>query len=211
MIETLEPPPTRRETRKQERRQAIINAARASFLEHGYAGTSMSALLKTLGGSKATLWGYFRSKEELFAAVIEEVSAGFRAELDDVLTLDGAFAPSLIAFCRAFIRKINSPEALATWRLVVAESGRFPEVGQIFYERAAKRTRDMLSAFLSRQIRNGLLRDENADHMAETLLDLCAGSHTRRLWGVDDPAFPNPKDPAAEICRLFIRLYSTEV
>src|SRR3954454_5258233 len=131
MIEGLKACVSRREARKQDRRQAIIEAARVSFLDHGYAGTSMSGLLKTLGGSKATLWGYFRSKEELFAAVIEEVSLQFRAEIQDALATEADLEQSLVAFCHTFLRKITSPDGQATWRLVVAESGRFPEVGRI--------------------------------------------------------------------------------
>jgi TetR/AcrR family transcriptional repressor of mexJK operon len=73
----------RREARKLDRRKAIVDAARRAFLDDGYAATSMSGLLKTLGGSKATLWSYFRSKEELFAAVVADVTAEFRKELED--------------------------------------------------------------------------------------------------------------------------------
>jgi TetR/AcrR family transcriptional repressor of mexJK operon len=209
MIEVLKACVTRREARKQDRRQAIIEAARISFLEHGYAGTSMSGLLKTLGGSKATLWGYFRSKEELFAAVVEDVSANFRAELYDVLKPTDALEPTLAAFCHAFMRKITAPESLAAWRLVVAESGRFPEVGQIFYDRAARHTREALSRFFARHVADGHLRDENPDRMAETVIDLCAGLQTRRLWGVSDPAL-GLGARAVEISRLFMRAYSIE-
>lgn len=207
MDEVLKVCLTRSEARKQDRRQAIVDAARASFLEHGYAGTSMSGLLKTLGGSKTTLWSYFRCKEELFAAVIEDVSANFRAELRDVLKPSGAVEQTLAAFCHAFMRKISTPETLAAWRLVVAESGRFPEVGQIFYDRAARLTREALSSFFARHIADGQLRDENPDRMAETVIDLCAGLQTRSLWGVSDPAF-TPEARAVEISRLIMRAYS---
>ncbi|MEO6377128.1 MAG: helix-turn-helix domain-containing protein, partial [Caulobacteraceae bacterium] len=54
------------------RRQAILNVACEAFLAEGYAAVSMSAIAATLGGSKATLYAYFRSKAELFAAVMED-------------------------------------------------------------------------------------------------------------------------------------------
>ncbi|GAA0316937.1 TetR/AcrR family transcriptional regulator TvrR [Sphingomonas oligophenolica] len=181
----MEPATTRREIRKQDRREAIVDAARASFLEQGYAGTSMSGLLKTLGGSKATLWSYFRSKEELFAAVIEQVSASFRSELGGVLGSATGLEAGLIAFCRRFLLTIGSPDAVATWRMVVAESGRFPELGRIFYDRAAGFTETTLSAYLARHVATGELRSEDPKIMAQTLISLCAGRHNRLLWGVD--------------------------
>lgn len=209
-IEAIEPPTTRRELRKQDRRQAIVEAARTSFLEHGYAGTSMSGLLKTLGGSKATLWSYFRSKEELFAAVIEDLSAAFRAQVADALSADDDLKLALFNFCRTFIAKITSAESVPTWRLVVAESSRFPEVGKIFYEQAASHTQAQLRAFIARQIEQGKLVDENPTRMAQALTDLCVGQNTRQLWGMS-PLTPDELNEHAEsIARWFLKAYAPE-
>jgi AcrR family transcriptional regulator len=204
--ETL--PVTRRESRKQDRRQAIIEAARASFLEHGYAGTSMSGLLKPLGGSKATLWGYFRSKEELFAAVIEEISLLFRAEIQDVLATEAGLERSLVAFCRTFLRKITSPDGQATWRLVVAESGRFPEVGRIFHEKAAGPVQGALRDFLARQIAEGRLVSEDPAIMVETLMSLCIGQHMRVIWGLDRLTEAELDACAHRFTGIFLKTYS---
>lgn len=198
----------RRELNKLNRRQAIVDAARQSFLEDGYAGTSMSALLKTLGGSKATLWGYFRSKEELFAAVIEDISGSFRAGLETALTSGGELAPVLRQFCRSFIDKVESGPALATWRLVAAESGRFPEVGHIFYERAAKQTETMLATFFATQIAAGNLRDDDAREMARMLVSLCVGRQTRLLWGVETSTPSRAEQDADRYVRLFLHAFA---
>lgn len=205
-VETL--PATRRESRKQDRRHAIIEAARASFLEHGYAGTSMSGLLKTLGGSKATLWGYFRSKEELFAAVIEEVSLLFRAEIQDVLVTEADLEQSLVAFCRTFLRKITSPDGQATWRLVVAESGRFPEVGRIFHEKAAGPVQDTLRDFFALHVANGRLIGEDPAILVETLMSLCIGQHMRALWGLDQLTASEIDACANRFAHIFLKTYS---
>ena len=61
----------RAETRKEERRQAIVAVARSAFFRGGYGGTTMSAIAAELGGSKATLWAYFRHKEDLFDQMLE--------------------------------------------------------------------------------------------------------------------------------------------
>lgn len=53
------------------RRQAILAVASEIFLENGYERTSMSMIAERLGGSKATLYNYFKSKDELFLAVLD--------------------------------------------------------------------------------------------------------------------------------------------
>jgi TetR/AcrR family transcriptional repressor of mexJK operon len=54
--------------RRDKRREAILDVARSVFSEEGYAATSMSSIAARLGGSKGTLYNYFKSKEELFGA-----------------------------------------------------------------------------------------------------------------------------------------------
>lgn len=210
MIDTAAKPTLdRREARKKDRRQAIVDAARASFLENGYAATSMSGLLKTLGGSKATLWGYFRSKEELFAAVVEEITHAFRSEAKAELSLTGDLEATLVTFCRRFIAKISSPEGMATWRLVVAESARFPEVGQIFYEHAARHIKVALTGFIAHHVAAGNLRDDDPQKMADVLLSLCTGEHSRMLWAIHPPNVQDIGGRAADYTDYFLRAFGT--
>lgn len=209
MADIAEPcPPTRREARKQDRRQAILDAARASFLEKGYDGTSMSGLLATLGGSKATLWSYFRSKEELFAAVLDEAIAEHRGSLLACLEPTGDLVEGLTSFCRRFMGKLSSTDSLALWRLVAAESGRNPEVGAIFYERAPKPIEQALSAFVSTHMDMGELRREDPLRAARVLISLCAGRQNRMLWGV---ASADPHAIEADVTAMvdvFLRAYA---
>lgn len=209
MIKTEKSAASRRELNRQYRRDAIIELARASFLENGYAGTTMSALALKLGGSKQTLWSYFRSKEELFAAVIEHVTISFQSELSEVLTGSEDLQQGLLDLCRRFLRRLASDDAVAAWRLVAGESGRFPEVGRIFYERAVRMTEITVAHFLSRFIASGELRDDGVEHMAELLLGLCASRQNKRLWGVDMSHGASLEDDARKYSAMFLRVYRT--
>src|SRR3546814_15841215 len=60
----------RRHDKRGERRSAIVAIAQQAFSEQGFGGTSMSAIAARMGGSKATLWAYFPSKKDLFAAAL---------------------------------------------------------------------------------------------------------------------------------------------
>ncbi len=199
----------KREARKQDRRRAIVAAARRSFLEEGYAATSMSGLLSELGGSKATLWSYFRSKEELFAAVIEDVTVDFREELERGLLASADLETTLVTFCRSFMQKTAQPDAVGAWRLIAGESGRFPELGRIFYERAAMRVEHALAGYLRGQIAAGSLRDEDPVEMAQMLLGLCTTQHNRRLWGISPDAPATVERDARRFTGYFLRLFAT--
>lgn len=208
--DTTKPPHGRREARKQDKRQAIIDAARISFLNDGYAATSMSGLLATLGGSKATLWGYFRSKEELFAAVMEDVTAVYREELEGGLKRSAGLEETLVAFCTRFMHKTATPDAVAAWRLIVGESGRFPELGRIFYDKAPQRVELALSEYLTFHIAEGNLCDESPDHMAQLLIGLCGTLQSRRVWGLAAEMGTGDLDSdARRFAAYFLRLFGT--
>ncbi|PZO77252.1 MAG: TetR family transcriptional regulator [Sphingomonas hengshuiensis] len=207
-IECRDRPTTLREARKHDRRAAIVAVARRSFLEEGYAATSMSGLLRTLGGSKATLWGYFPSKEALFGAVIADVTAAFRRQVMDELDAPGELDATLVNFCRSFMNKTGHADAVAIWRLVMAESGRFPEVGRIFYDHAAGHIERALATYIAQQIAARRLRDDGALDMARVLIGMTAAQQNRRLWGVEPAGGAGMDADARRFVGYFLRLFA---
>lgn len=127
--------PGKRERNRLERRAAIVEVARRLFLEQGYAATTMSAVAEALGGSKATLWAHFASKEALFADVADAMVAGFAQRLEELLSGQPFSAEGLRAFCQRFVEKMHEPESTAIFRMIMAEGGRFPELGEMFFAR----------------------------------------------------------------------------
>src|SRR5690606_21000215 len=59
-------------SRGRRRLPRILEAASQLFLRDGYSATSIEAVLEASGGSKATLYSYFSTKDELFRAVVKE-------------------------------------------------------------------------------------------------------------------------------------------
>lgn len=175
--------PGKREARKQERREAILAIAKRVFLDQGYSAASMSAIAAELGGSKGTLWSYFPSKEELFAAVLDDATVEYRRKLADLLKPGEDVRAALLQFCRAFLEKIMSPDGLRLHRLVASEVSRFPEVGDIFYRRAPLPTQQLLCAFFEREMEAGNLRRDDPLFAARVLASLCTGVQQRMLWG----------------------------
>jgi AcrR family transcriptional regulator len=118
--------------RREDRREAILDVAQACFLGGGYEATSMSEIAARLGGSKATLYNYFRSKEALFDAVARRFCARWPAELESIGPALG-LRDFLIELAERFLLHVLSAEGVALQRLVISEGGRFPELAELFY------------------------------------------------------------------------------
>jgi AcrR family transcriptional regulator len=202
-------PLSRRDSRKHDRRSAIVRAAKESFLENGYAGMSMSGLIATLGGSKATLWSYFRSKEDLFAAVLEDAVGAYGRALAQRLLLSDDLRGGLLTFSKGLIEKMLSSEGLSLFRLITAESGRFPEVGKLFYIQAAGPVEASLAAYLRRHMDDGALLPDDPARLARTLIDLCHGFQQRRLWGLELLNDQAIEAEASGVVDVFLRAYGT--
>ena len=188
-LETPIPPPAT--PKSERRRQAILDVAKELFQAQGYAATSMSEIASRLGGSKGTLYNYFRSKEELFAAfMVETCQVGANRVFDVIeapVTCD--LAEALVDLGVNFVTFLFRPETIAVHRLVVAEAGRFPELGRIFYETGPKRGTENLTRFFADLMDAGRLPRQDPVETARWFKDhLLAGIYNMRLWGIiDDP------------------------
>lgn len=200
----------RREARRIDRRDAIIAVAYASFLEHGYAATTMSGIAATIGGSKATLWSYFPSKEALFEAVLDTAISAYRAQLSTLLDTSVDFESTLRSFCASFLAKLTAPEALALQRLAHGEAGRFPEMGTAFYERGPRTTQTLLAGFISSAMDRGLLRRDDPMRAARALTSLCmSGCHQQLMLGrLAAPTVEMIAADADAATELFLRAYA---
>jgi TetR/AcrR family transcriptional repressor of mexJK operon len=200
---------TRRDQNRESRRAAIVSAARDAFLEQGYAATSMSTIATHLGGSKGTLWAYFPSKEDLFAAVLDDVTASFRQNLDDALRPGRDCHTTLLDFAERFLLKILNPDNIRLHRLIVGEGGRFPEIGRLFYARGPQIVLERLSDYIRGRMEAGDLRSDDPLKAAMTLIQLAQTQHSLRLWGVAEiPETENVRAHATEMVALFNRAYA---
>ncbi|WP_294133430.1 TetR/AcrR family transcriptional regulator [Sphingobium sp.] len=205
-------PPSRREARRLDRRDAILMVAEGYFLEHGYAGTTMSGIAAALGGSKGTLWNHFPSKEELFSAVLDRVATAYRVQLSQILDPCGLLEPTLLRACRSLLDKVCSAQAIALHRLIYAEGARFPELSRIFFELAPRHTRALLADFIQGAMDRGQLRQADPADAARTLMALTmAGSHQQLMLG--QIAQPLPDAMHADVMLavdLFLRAYAPD-
>ncbi|PKR89815.1 TetR/AcrR family transcriptional regulator [Pleomorphomonas diazotrophica] len=137
-----------------EKRNAIIAAATAVFEEVGYRGASMAMISARLGGSKATLYGYFHSKEQLFATVVTSALEESGEEMLASLASDGDLAAALILFGRLYLDLVTQPEILAIQRTVLSESQN-TTLGREVYQLGPQRGLDALTDFFAARAAKG--------------------------------------------------------
>jgi AcrR family transcriptional regulator len=192
------------------RRQAILDIARGVFMQDGFAASSMSSIAARVGGSKATLYNYFSSKEELFVAMVQDQCDRNHAILFDFDAGGGDFIEALRRLGERFVRLMISDEMLAMHRLVIAEAGRFPELGRTLYEAGPKRGHARLSAFLRDEMDRNGLRADDMDRAAAQLMDLCLTDlYRQRLWNVRGaPTAEEVRANVDEALRTFIAAHS---
>ena len=154
------------------KRQAILEIATQAFQEMGFERTSMSEISARVGGSKATLYNYFPSKEVLFFEVMSlSTEAEFEAAHDAFRSSAEDIAESLRYFGEKFLAFLYSPEVRAQRHLAISESGR-TELGRLVYERGVLRSKNLISEFLQAAMNLGKLRQAEPDVAARHLCAL---------------------------------------
>ncbi|MBF9000870.1 TetR/AcrR family transcriptional regulator [Vibrio nitrifigilis] len=143
--------------KSEEKRQEILDIAKRSFTQQGFEQTSMSYIAKELGGSKATLYNYFSSKEEIFSAVME--SSATEQIANAFLSLDhhDDLVAALPEFGFNFLQSVLKPDIMAIYRMAMNEAER-SSIGRHFYENGPKKGWLHLSGYLQHQMEKGHLR-----------------------------------------------------
>ncbi len=150
------------------KRQAILDTAYRLFRMQGFAETSIAEITAQVGGSKATIYSHFVSKEELFVecmmAAVENYMSGTLKYLD---ASRGDPEAALRNFGTGVLNFICCPEQVEVRRLMIAEAARSGTGKLLFDKITALRTQ--VSAFLSACMESGTLRRDDPDLAADHL------------------------------------------
>ena len=161
-------------TRGARKRAAILEAAQQVFFANGFVGASMDQVAANAAVSKQTVYKHFTNKGTLFREVVTNVvrarDAGITAEL--LSSGKGSFEEQLRSFARFFLKGVMQPDVLKLQRLVIGEAGRFPELGEAFFELGPKRAAEQLALALRQSSAQQGFFLQDPDLAAEHLLCL---------------------------------------
>jgi TetR/AcrR family transcriptional regulator, mexJK operon transcriptional repressor len=192
------------------KRQAIILAAQDVFMDHGFEATSVDAVAAHAGVSKLTIYNHFGTKEDLFAAALNEKcdhfmqpdairSAGHRS------TRDG-----LIQIGRSFLALILDADVLKMHRVIMAESMNHPRVAALFFAKAVEPTNAKVMEFLNVETKAGRLGVKNTEAAAWEYLALLKGRPM--FMALLNMPLPSKAELQAHIngcVEMFLRAYGT--
>jgi len=203
-------------TRSERKRAAILAAATNVFLEKGYLGTSMDEIATLAAVSKQTVYKHFADKQRLFSEIVTSTvnEAGDRVHTEVHGLADSTgIERDLRLLARRQLRLVMQPQVLKLRRLVIAEAGRFPELGRIFYERGPARTIAALTSAFEQLAARGLLSLDDPQLAAEHFNWLVMSIPLNRSMLLGEDTTPNAKDLrhyADAGVRAFLSAYGAE-
>lgn len=145
--------------RKEERPQEITEAALAAFAEKGYAATRVDDVAKRAGVSKGLLYLYFKTKEELFKAVVRSFVV---PKIDELTSIIDDSEISSEQFLRGpffeFVKTLPGSRVAVLVRLMIAEGPKHPDLLQFYWDNVVSRGLGAISALLERGVKSGEFR-----------------------------------------------------
>ncbi len=177
------------------KRQAIMQAAKNLFLTHNYRCVSMDKIAQAAPVSKATLYNYFDSKNELLVAVVSKLSTELLQTITQTLSDADDVEQTLKKIAFSVVEFLYSSEGLAIYRLVISESHEFPELGQMVSNNGVTPLINQLDSYLQRLNDSDNLSIFDTRSTADVFFSLLKGElHFRCLLGVQPP--PNELEKA---------------
>lgn len=187
---------------------AILDAAHAVFIDTGYERAGMDDIAARADASKVTVYTYFGSKDNLFASVMAVRCRRYGAALEVPPWDDQPLADILEDFGRRTLQLLMAPDVIALFRVVIAESAHFPDLGRTFYQTGPERHQTRLAELLTEAARRGLLAvSEPRSAAAEFIALLRTDLHLRVILGLQTPDAAQLDRVAAQATRVFLNAY----
>ncbi|WP_103119616.1 TetR/AcrR family transcriptional regulator [Methylopila sp. Yamaguchi] len=158
------------------KRRQILDGARSVFLAQGFDGASMGEIAKAAGVSKGTLYVYFESKEDLFAALVKAQCALTAERLFELDADNHDVREVLRRLGLSFIEAMVEPSHVSTVRMVIGAADRQPDIGQLFLGAGPRRGAARLAAWLEAKNAQGDLTVSDPELAAWQFLTMCHSS-----------------------------------
>jgi AcrR family transcriptional regulator len=154
------------------RRERILEEGRRLFLSKGYAGASVNEIVRRAGGSLATLYSEFGSKEALFAEIMRRRAHVLYGWNEAECFKQKTGREALLVLARHLLERVLQKDSLALYRIAIAEGPRFPELRKAVLEDSFPLFIQSLGDAL---IAIGVATRKDSEALAEEFLSLLHG------------------------------------
>ena len=157
--------PARWTRRKQARPSEILDAALKEFADKGYAGARMDDIARRAGVTKGTIYLYFENKEAVFKTLVRDtIGATLAGVTANARDFQGS-AQDLLRFALgAMANLLTSSDRVVLPKIIIAESGNFPELARFYREEIVDRGIALMSSLIERGIAQGEFRKVPVEH-----------------------------------------------
>jgi AcrR family transcriptional regulator len=186
------------------KRRQIMDGARRMFLAQGFDAASMNEIARAAGVSKGTLYVYFKSKEELFEAIVE---AQCREQGEEIFNFDPAadIESELRRLGSAFSQFLMRPGRLSELRTVIAIAERMPELGGKFYLAGPAFGIESLKRYLEAQVAVGVLEPHDCEVAAAQFIDACVSTTYKPM--LFNHSGPPSDERVAHVVDMAVRVF----
>lgn len=201
-------------TRIERSRTKIVRAAADVFLQQGYLGATVDRIASVADVSVQTVYSRFGSKEALFHEVVGALAGGATRSIDhavDGLPEETGPRDWLLRFAIEQLETVLTPRLMQLRRMVIGESGRFPELGASLFREGPGRAIEQLADALDRFVSRGQLSVSDTRVAAKQFNWLLMGGPTSEVMHLGDTAIPTPegmRKHAGETVALFLAGYA---
>ncbi len=192
--------------------QAVLETAGSLFLEKGFAGTSMDEVARQAGVSKQTVYSYFSSKEQLFAAAIRQKVEERRLDTALAELQTHTLETDLMTVGAVYADLLYSEGAVAVQRILVSEAAKGPELATIFWESGPLEMRARLVDFLKTWVDQGELEIDDLTQAARLFMLLLKGElHFSLTIGLLQQVSPQEiQGQVALAVKAFLKMYQVK-
>jgi AcrR family transcriptional regulator len=157
--------------RKEDRPQEIADAAFSEFAKKGYSATRIDDVARRAGVSKGLTYLYYKTKEDLFKAVVRNVVVKrVDALLDDVETTELSSEEFIRGPLLEFMKRVPGSPIAVVIRLLIAEGRRHPDLVDYYYDNVVARGLDAIRRFVARGVKRGEFKPEAAQLQPQLFL-----------------------------------------
>lgn len=176
-------------TKTEAKRMAILSAAKAEFSQRGFHETTLEHIAKRMGSSKATIYNYFPTKEELFGSMLAKAAVPVTKSFLEIFGRGLPIAESLKLFGRAYLRLQTCAEVIALQRLLISEHSKAPAAIRPLRSNPEAQLWPRIAEILAEEQAKGMVRSGDTLEMVRHLRSLLAGDLPPRLMVGDRTSF----------------------
>ena len=179
--------PTLEQTEQMSER--ILDAAAHFFFTIGLDATTIDQIVAKAGMSKRTLYVRFRSKEDIFEAVVQQQIYACLAPIAAIRAEASSLEDSLIRLGIEMNRAVVRPDVTALERVIITEARKFPALAQSIHNYGSITARNIVAEFLTNASDSEKLAERDVQFLADEFIHIIVSGPSRNaLLGVEGPA-----------------------